>query len=505
MINCTQLVEIIKRIDDEILIFNKSFSTLSNNFKINYDDSTSISIFNERTMSYLCNNLIVNVLKDYKYNVKICVNELYIKLEKKIKKEILNELCKEIGYIEPKTKLNKFYVDGFLLIENLYFEGDNFLFLEYKMNSKFIFSDLALDFLKFKVYTYYNDKNSIFVYSIFSKDTRYPTILNSCDKKYCLLKKTISESEIKENKIFVYLNNSNNLNEISKKDIFDNSYDSNSEIYKIDGLYSSFDNINKIGEEVEKLGDLNDLVFNEEEKLLLEISKNFNNKVINSSLVKCNYKFIDEIYKKIVESRKNDPIIQMNSLTEFKRIMQDRSVYWKNYLGNLTENQKNDAYKNGLRVSTYNSLFLLNLLDYYVEKKQMSINTKPIYFTRILKSGRRRSTLDYEEVSKEIKNKLNKYYYKEDNLNNLMNLAESLCVFISKYYHAFYVIDDESKVVDKKPKRKFQECGEALKENVNKICALLNCSKPKYTSQNILFSANDVLAFLCSWIIKKYS
>ena len=174
----------IKNIDCNIKNYAKKFEFEKNTLEKQLKHH--IHILNERTLSSIINYFLYKKF-DSDYNVKLAVNEFPIKLLNTISTSDMSNLLLEVDGEVSKSEWKNCYIDGFFKIENLYFHGDNYLFIEYKLEKKFKLIQLATDYLKYKIYTKNSNKNTIFIFVICDKQEDYPTIINNNDKLFYLL------------------------------------------------------------------------------------------------------------------------------------------------------------------------------------------------------------------------------------------------------------------------------------------------------------------------------
>ena len=153
----------------------------------------------ERMLSNLSNHYLSSLLMEkHNFNIKLALSEFPINILNSSSK--LNVVSSETAEVDLKNiKWNRCYVDGYFKIET---DEENYhIFLEYKMQNIFDYIDLAKDYLKYKLYTYNCNLNTIFGYVIFKKEDNYPSIIENTNKKFCYLKKNISPQDIYDTRI----------------------------------------------------------------------------------------------------------------------------------------------------------------------------------------------------------------------------------------------------------------------------------------------------------------
>lgn len=176
MINNQTLNKMIVYINDIIHLYALKADVYKQTIYNDLNIKTKIT--NERTLAIFLSKEINKYFTLHKYDVKIQIDEFKIKTNK-FNNAVISKLNNEVDNKSSKKIWNDWmYVDSYFLVNNLYYTDLNHLFIEYKLENKFVFTKLAQDYLKFKFYTANNDLNSIFVYTIVSKKEMYPSILS---------------------------------------------------------------------------------------------------------------------------------------------------------------------------------------------------------------------------------------------------------------------------------------------------------------------------------------
>ena len=444
-------------------------------------------------MSFVCNFLLFDELKKSGFNLNILVSELSIKLLNALSKSTLNCLIKAAGNVKPKTKLNSFYVDGYLQVEDLYYCGKNNVFIEHKMNKKFIFADLVFDYLKYKVYTYSNNNNSIFAYIIFSKSKNYPSIISSTTL-YCLLNKSITISSLTSTNVFIYLKN--NKNNAANGNGSNDGQDNNDNKKLIEKIIVLFDKIKIICDKLflisENIGELK--IDDESEKLLITIKNlniNYKMQIINE-----NYSFINTIVNKI----------NISEYEKFNLYEKDLVDYQKNFSLNFKKikyifesfRKKIEQSFNEKSISVFesDSLFFLCLLDYYKENTHIS-DMKPFYYKR---TGYESYIINYGEVYSKFKEVISDL---KSNFYNIEQIVLLLTILFCSFFKKFYTTNEVSKTFDKNNVLKLLEYGYYLMKYTNQICTSLECKIPNFSLKEYASKYDEILKHLVIELFKK--
>lgn len=492
MMNELQLNNLIKNVDGKILKYNSNFSSLSKYFNKNYPNSLSITIFNERTMSFVCNFLLFDELKKSGFNINILVNELSIKLLNALSKSTLNCLIKEAGNVKPKTKLNSFYVDGYLQVEDLYYSGINNVFIEYKMNKKFIFADLAFDYLKYKVYTNSNDNNSMFAYIIFSKSKNYPSIISSTTL-YCLLNKSITISSLTSSNVFIYLKN--NKNNAANSNSSNNGQDNNGNKKLIKEIIVLLDKIKMICDKLlisENIGELK--IDDESEKLLIAIKNlniNYNMQIINE-----NFSFISTIVNKINISEYEKINLNKKDLVDYLKNFSLDFEKLKYIFESFRKKIEESFNEKSISAFESDSLFLLCLLDYYKENTHIS-DMKPFYYKR---TGNESYIINYGEVYSKFKEVINDL---KSNSYSIEQIVLLLTILFCSFFKKFYTTNEVSKTFDKSNVLKLLEYGYYLMKYTNQICTSIECRIPSCSLKEYISKYDSILKYIVIELFKK--
>ena len=200
--NSTDFERFIISIDSQLKNYSLLFDASKTDFKKVFDNTPYITF--ERTLSSYSNFLIYKEFKKYGISFKLLVNEFAVNLENGIK---ISTVYKGKTIKDFKDWTKYCVVDGYFEPVGLATSKQNItkIFVEYKLQHKFEFVDLAKDFIKYKIITHNNELNTAFSYVVFDKNELYPTILSS-SPHYVLMNSDIAKPTFKTNKrVYLYL------------------------------------------------------------------------------------------------------------------------------------------------------------------------------------------------------------------------------------------------------------------------------------------------------------
>lgn len=503
MIKPNDLKNIIADIDNDIRTYAGNFSSIGIGFNTKFQNNMFIT--NERTIAAFANLKIKEKLSSFpSVSLDLAVNEFPIEILKKPTAAQTTSILSETDLpISKMKKWHKCYVDGCFIGNNIFYPKTNYLFVEYKMNNTFVFSDLATDYLKYKLYTFNDRSNTIFCYVICEKKCNYPSILTSGMPDYFLLTNTITPQSVTRKNVYIYTPSYEDKT-IRNNDLLIGN--SNRDILEIYEFYSDIsdncDEIYQIGEEQFKKD-------SERDSLILSISKDYNKKIICSSLIQKNYPYIANVYEKLKALYKNEfeEFSQIENFDEqrLRNFFSDGGEYRSFFDNNFSIDKKYEAMNDGLRASSYSSLNLLVLIDYFCEKKNISTEEKVILPNTTIGKGNNKKDIDYEEVRNNIKKRLNEYYEKSLNTTDkLFFMARKNIYFIRTIYPLLFEIDEDSnKIIGWLNNRRIHDLLDEIQVKINKIIA-----KTNYHEKIIVDDINDDLSKklmeLFGHIVSKY-
>lgn len=192
--------DLINTIDKSLENFATEVSPVISFLKSDFD--IDFSIKNERTLSTLANNEILSFFSDSEVEI-IKIDEMYITPNTKLTGDELKEIMSSFKGSMKKVKdsWERMYIDGYFFDNT----DSSSLFVEYKLDDKFKYVDLAQDFLKYKIYTYNSTGNSTFLFAVFDKKGIYPTIKSGKKPQFILIEDTIDKSMFEpSDKVIIY-------------------------------------------------------------------------------------------------------------------------------------------------------------------------------------------------------------------------------------------------------------------------------------------------------------
>jgi len=489
--NSKDFNDMIIQIDEKI----KAYSFKFNAEKVSIEKQlyNNIHFLYERTLSSVANYYIGEYLST-KYACKLSVNELPIHLLNKISDREMMTLSKEVDDKSEYIKWKNCYIDGYFKVENLHFEGDNSVFIEYKLDKKFKFAQLATDYLKYKIYTKNDKTNTMFAFVIFDKKENYPTILTEDENHYCKLDTSITVGTLKNSRVFIYLpeqevNDSVNLNVINE-------------------IYDQFEVISHKVDEINQIGLEQYQEYDEYQKLFIENMERYNSRVIKASYIRDNYKFIYNLWSCSCEILKEDPVfINLNlydkSPDNVLKLIRDGSTYNSNLEDELHKRNREYAQKRGLKVSNFSSFNMIVFLDFFNDLVHVT-NDKPLY--RKMKSGRRKndSILDYSVIASDLKKELSILYLNdEDSKNNFKIFGLELLYFLVNIYPLIFEISEDYKVIDSSASKKINDSLKVIQKSINKIKRKTEYSK-KINVIDLSSQSDDQITSLVQHVISRY-
>lgn len=419
-----------KCIEEYSIKFNLNKSILLKDF----DVTTNCAV--ERTIAIVANKYI----KEYialNSNLKFYADEFQITFN--VDKKDIDEQIKKVDGIVEKNSWNNCYVDGYFEYEC---DGKNInLFVEYKMQSKFSFAKLATDFLKYKLYTHKSTANSIFAYIIFDKNEMYPSILDSTVEKYVYLEEYITKS-IPISKCYFH-NNPGYSSELLP------------DINTTSVLRESFYLMEKINNDCDLLEDYNSFeMYTEYEKIFIDKISTFNTNVFDANILKINYNYLLNVYNTSVERgifKKFKNIINYNETCFDKELLEifldDACHYKSNLIVKLVELDKYEAIVKGFSVGIEISNFIVMLVDYFVKKHDLIIESSSFFYTKNVKVNGVIEIVDVKEhIEDLVFQKIKSNYHSKDLQNDFDRAIFGLLYFIVQTYPMVYDIDENNNI-----------------------------------------------------------
>ena len=450
------LDDFVDKLDEHIKLYSQNY--LKEIKEYNSKSGNEAYVCNERLLATESNNFIKKYINDNGVNVLVSCSEFPIHINK-ANKNNLDDLKKEVSYNKVTSKWDTCFVDGyFKYISN----GENkHAFVEYKLQNKFIYGDLATDFLKYKLYTQNFNANSLFCYIIFKKEENYPSILGK--EKSCYLEKNIDSSGIFDSNVYLYNGNSS---EIKKENI---------EI--LPELVTKMNRFSKYSSELTELQNIQIEEIDDKKKVYLDLLPKFNSRVIKSSLINENYDFIHDLWVKANEIGIFEEIINGEELDDI--LLLSDLLKWAAQKYNVIDSQISDADRfsaeqTGVRGSSYASLNLLAMLDYFGDVFNIP-SKKPDYKQKSIGKGANKKVLHYKETADKRKEKLKSKFSEK---SELLKLCYVLLIYLIQVYNILYEIDPNThQIKEEKNISKLLKLEEELQEIYNKVIKLLGFKK----------------------------
>ena len=439
MMNGNDLLNLIQHVDRCLRSYAADFASVKTN--INATNQIQCSILNERTVSSFCNRTIADWLHDEQHAEVFYADEFYIvNGPGKTGAAQINAANAEVafqGNINKKYKLN--YVDGFIYAKNLYYPGDNYLFIEYKLNIRFVFASLATDYLKYKLYTAGRENNTVFAFVIADKKDNYPTIANT-KLKYQLIGKTISKP-LSDSRVFLYLPNRPGATDQTGSSM---AQKDKQEAYRL---------LARLADDVDKLNSLSFEGVSTVDRVreLLSLNKRMLTKsVLEALVIQKNYPFIQSLLSACDNNKSLQPLVtqtkqimcDLNS-EEGKGWLNDALDHFSNIIHKRYQPVKETATRDGLNGHYRPSLYLLVFLDFFNEKYRL-IDMKPEYDDKVL--GRRKNavSVSLEEFAERTKSNLREAYSHDEVFDRHVYALLYMAVM---YYSLVFEIDSSGKII----------------------------------------------------------
>lgn len=430
--------EIIIALDRKLYAFYNSFVEHTINFESQF--KLKPNFYFERTLSNECKIFLDSIFDANDINVLFSLSEFSLQgiefsttLKKQLKSEV--SISKEI-----KEAWRKMYVDNYFKVKI----NDNVkhIFIEYKLNDEINYFDLAKDFLKYKIFNYFNElDDTIFIYFVLNKENgKYPTIINE-NFLYNELKSIIDDNVINDNiRVYFYEDGTEPKRLIRMKEDI---------VFQI----NIFDCLEKIINKIEQI-DFNKVVFKSDN--IFVCNKNIlHNNVFEALIIKKNYKVIKKL---TINSNFNT----INDQTFFEDIAPIFSEIQISVLGELHDEAKNG----GLHTRFRPSLFIITLLCYY---DMYILDSSKRNFLEVLNCNDTDKSIIEKNVEK-IKNNV-------DNGDCIIEdiFFEKLIFLIKNLYIELFEIDIYDNVVKYKDKYNdaFKELN-ILTRELNRILGIQN-------------------------------
>ena len=433
-----ELLKLISNIDDIIKKYSLDFQAVVKPIEI---------IFNFKThnkQEFTNAHYVSDYLKDFfahSDSLSFFARELPISYG--VTKNNLNNVMSDVsGSQNTRKKYNKkgrFSVDAYFKVNikvdslNKSIDGQEIehLFVEYKVSKLFKYVALAEDFIKYKIYTYNNEKNTAFTFVCFDNKEYYPTILKLNKPDYVLLSKRINKKMFtQDDRVFIYIPHKTSLISVddNRPDFLGQLRKSHKLLERIVEVTSDLDE-NDISEGVQR-----ELINN----FYCENINAFKNNVATAKLLFNNYSnFIYPLYKELVVKGIIGDETQFDS-DRLLKVKKDFKIYEQNVYGEKKLRSLMDGLSTGYK-SSLNILILFNILAL-----KYSVDLKPqlYYVDSESKSGRVK--IDYNQI---LENNTKEII---ENNEEYISLGVDLLIFIYNLYETIFEIDESGLYVYKK-------------------------------------------------------
>lgn len=424
----------------------------------------------ERTLSSVANYFAVEELNANGYSVDFVANEFAIKFKNGINAEDYSSLRNEVGLTSADVKdgWNYCVIDGYFEINNL-FPGKpvQSVFVEYKLQHTFVYLDLAIDYLKYKAYTYQHKDNTVFMYVVFDKHAAYPTILSIEKPYYNVLNSTIDGASFSfDKRVFVHI---------------PSVEEAEPPIDDIDKTMKMLDDIKANSSEIE-FG--KDKEYSKEDKEIIDSLHHYDSRVIKSSKINSNYPYICSLWEganqKKVFGKLEEFYDTKSGKVTVDDIVKSGSEYRDNLINFINLGARTEAYKKGVRGSNYTSLFLIAFLEYF-RKYYDIVSIDPILDRkRIGKSRKNNVTVEDAEIVKNYLGDLENHFSRfseSEKEKSIKRIAYSTLFYVTKLYPIIYDINDKTNELIEKKQYQSLSYLDAMQSSVNRIIRKLKFKK----------------------------
>lgn len=430
-----QLQSLIKDADDKIKDYSSDFSTFVKPIEKVFNFHTHNK--QEFTNAYITTRFLDDYFKT-NCGCKIAVRELPIKYgaPKKVIDEAIGDINEYEKYKKDFNTNASFSVDAYFDVDIDVVSSDKaingkhvkYLFVEYKSSSYFKYLALAEDFIKYKIYTHVTEKDTAFVFLIFSKKEKYPTILKGMNPDYILLPKIINATMFdRDDKIFIYI--PNNKTGLLTKPIKSPSPKLLSKVVK------ALTKVNELAGEIKDEELVNGKCFEKNHDFYVENIGALKNNVSTAKILTSNYRlFIKPLYDSLVEKgvlKEDDPFDQEKMTTLRK--------HFKNYERILLSDKKTQSIKDGLTTGYKSSLNALTLINVLNVKHRVGLKASLSSF--LSETEKSYEVIDYEDILK-ANTDITIKKGEEEQYQWFDDLSKILIVFIVRLYETIFVFDD---------------------------------------------------------------
>lgn len=427
-----KIEEIILKLDESI----KNYATIFGIEKIDVDLQTNneSKITYERTISSYSNSTLSKLIESYfSSKISLYANEFQIYLKNGIDTTTFAKMRGDLHLDsdDKEKKWNYCVVDGYFKFE--YEDTIKHLFVEYKLNDKYEYAELALDFLKYKCYTKINESNTYFAFVICKKQENYPSIIDNLSKLFKEIDSTLSATDLNEYRVFIYEGKSSKDSPAPSEELIGNLQD------MVTGLNTLEDKMNFLSDN---------------ERTILNGMKNYNSRVIKAYLIRKNSSYIFAAYKYLIENK----VFDQNVIGSFylpgnklnlKLVVDEGSTYNNNIINIFGTQGKIDSAKEAVRGSPYVSLYMLTFIHYFCNKYAPNFDNKCDFGTYSTGKGKYKQVFEYEEAVKNLEKKISTFYMNDNKeFEKLSKLVFSLLSYLTFVLPLLYILDENHEVKD---------------------------------------------------------
>ena len=429
----------------------KEFADRFNFEKSSFDIQTlnHAYLLYERTLSSFANTEIKYKLTHDHFNVLLTVNEFPIKFENGISSSTFSNLVEEVSIKKEIKPWNYCVVDGYFKISQFLNEETTHIFVEYKLQNKFEYIDLALDFLKYKAYTYVNNLNMYFAYVILNKEEDYPTIKKGDAPYYMFINDTIAAGDkgIGDCNIYIYRPH------IGKKDTID--------FERLNNAIDKVGNVAVLSKKVLCASELLKTTIPSDKVVFIENMSHFNRRVVKSYTLQKNCKFINELWKATKDKDIFNDVKRYfeknaDDTNRISKIIAEGSQYKELLLNQINISNQKDALENGVNGGNTTSLFIVAFLDYFKNLFKIDCDN-PRYGFKNIGKGNHRVEHNWETTANRFKKKLSEHFSYASNNFKIKKLAYCLLFYLHNVYSVIYDFDENGEVVRFSEKFKYYE------------------------------------------------
>ncbi len=515
MYNKSNLNNLISFVDNEIKSFANKFALE----KVDFDTLTSSTscLTNERTLSSYVNSILANKFVSDGCNVLLKVDEFEVIPNPAFKR---NKARREVqGSRKVERPWKECFVDGYIKALGIVSPSiKTHLLIEYKINNKFVYLDLAKDYLKYKILTCQNYGTTIFAYVIFEDNSAYPSILCSKPDYYQLLNTTLRKKTIqKDKRVFIFApnqvpasssacnkpsdpkddpvikpdntspDNSGNQQDGTEKSGDTSSPDSDS---KTTDVYNLLEDVSKLSNQVLEQKEKVTNLFTNNEMLFINNMKSFNTNVATSQFLRDYYPFLRRVWDRSIGN--NFFARQIADFgNDIESIAKESGEYRKNVSDMITADSRLRASKDGLIVNTRVSLFIVSTIDYLNETFELGVEP-PVYSSTFSGRGKNRHELKDIDAVNTFKTKLKRQYKGIIGKERIKRLSFCVLFYIIHLFDIIYDFDEKTGAIkDFKPSFKKYKLIGKLQSTIDELEKITSYNGEKIDVDSLLKEKSD--------------